>query len=529
MLDWIDFVLFLVVLLWFLKRKREVCIVYASQSGSAEQLAESLKNDFLSCGVNALYMNSKDFELKSSFICFVVSTFGDGEPPDDASELLDKLRALDLKNLNYALFGLGSTNYPKFNKFSKDLERVLREKNANRIGPKGEGDDQNDLDEEFFNWKKECWPCFEKVFKKRLLSTKTCYSFKIQPPKKHFSYPPYNLQNPFYANCKVEVKNSIIYAEFDLKNSKITYSPGDHLAVYPENPIIEVKKLLKAAEFTPQELQQVFSLSGSPFPTELTWELLFTRYLDITIVPTLQTIRKWAKYINLIDKYQSIVLQHATVADLLTKYNIKLPRILLIESFKRIQPRYYSIASSLQYLKVPSVQICASKVNYLKNGKQIIGLCTGYLSSKPANVHVAVRRSMFKLPKNRKSSVIMIGPGTGVAPFRGFLQERQGTKCGEMMLFHGCRTMDRFIYENDFKNFQEKLLTEFHLALSSQKTYVQDKMEQKKEIIQQMIQNGAFIYVCGSTKVGDTMRQWFSKITQVAKLKQTGRYLEDVW
>jgi len=231
---------------------------------------------------------------------------------------------------------------------------------------------------------------------------------------------------------------------------------------------------------------------------------------------------------------------------------------LVAQILPRLQPRYYSISSSYR-LDSNKVSICCVEVDWVStsnNNRKIKGTATGWMASlkEGDKIPVWMRRSQFKLPFRTKYPVIMIGPGTGIAPYRGFLQERawsksRGKELGKNVLFTGFRTTNSdYIYEDDLKKFQEdNLLDHLFVAFSRDgpnKVYVQHLIQEQKELVWELLEEGAYVYICGDAKnmardVQDVLVKIISEKLEggdvakaneyLKKMTNKGRYLLDVW
>ncbi|XP_060028306.1 NADPH--cytochrome P450 reductase [Erinaceus europaeus] len=404
--------------------------------------------------------------------------------------------------------------------------------------------------------------------------------------------PPYDAKNPFLAAVTTNRKlnqgseRHLMHLELDISDSKIRYESGDHVAVYPANDSTLVNQI---GEILGADLDIVMSLNNldeesnkkHPFPCPTSYRTALTYYLDITNPPRTNVLYELAQYAaqpaeqEQLRKMASssgegkelylswVVEARRHILAILQDYpSLRPPIDHLCELLPRLQARYYSIASSSK-VHPSSVHICAVAVEYeTKAGRLNKGVATSWLRTKePAGengcralVPMFVRKSQFRLPFKATTPVIMVGPGTGVAPFIGFIQERawlqqQGKEVGETLLYYGCRRSDEdYLYREELERFhQEGALTQLNVAFSReqpQKVYVQHLLKRDKEHLWKLIHDqGAHIYVCGDARnmAKDVQNAFYNIVEElgtmehaqavdyVKKLMTKGRYSLDVW
>lgn len=316
--------------------------------------------------------------------------------------------------------------------------------------------------------------------------------------------PPFDAKNPFLATITMNRElhkggdRSCMHIEFDIEGSKMRYEAGDHIALFPTNNHDLVDRLGKLCN---AELDTVFSLINTdlesskkhPFPCPTTYRTALTHYIEITAIPRTHILKELAEYcsdekdkefLKLISstspegkaQYQSWVQDACrNVVHILEDIkSCKPPVDHICELLPRLQPRYYSISSSAKIYPT-TVHVTAVLVQYeTKAGRINKGVATTYLaarhpddSSEKPRVPVFIRKSQFRLPNKTETPIIMIGPGTGLAPFRGFIQERDlarqdGKTCGDTILYFGCRKKSEdYIYENVSLNIEHQFLNEY--------------------------------------------------------------------
>ncbi|XP_038055432.1 NADPH--cytochrome P450 reductase-like isoform X2 [Patiria miniata] len=548
-------------------------------------------------------------EVENSMAIFCMATYGEGDPTDNAQEFYDWLQegSVGLAGLRYAVFGLGNKTYEHYNAMGIYVDKRLEDLGAERIYDLGLGDDDGNMEEDFVTWREQFWPAVCQRFGVQATGDESSirtYALRIEDflPEKVFTGEvarlgsfrtqkrPFDSKNPYLAPVKVNRElhkggeRSCMHIEFDITDSKIRYEAGDHVAVFPINDSALVDRI---AELLGADLDVVMSLDNldeeaskkHPFPCPCSYRTAFTHYLDITSVPRTNVLKDIAEYASdPKDKEFLLLLSSATpegkkeysewvmhdhrsiVAILEDLPSLKPPLDHLCELLPRLHARYYSISSSPK-LHPTSIHITAVLTRYTTRvGRQVNGVATSWLKGKVPNgpqsmpnVPIYVRKSQFRLPFKPATPVIMVGPGTGLAPFRGFIEERyhakkEGKVLGETVLFFGCRNRDHdYIYEDELKEYQEnQTLSAVYVAFSreqAEKQYVQHIMMQKKEKIWELLEQGGHIYVCGDARYmapdvqkvirtiisehGDKTHQ--EADDYIKKLQSKGRYACDVW
>ncbi|XP_023675147.2 NADPH--cytochrome P450 reductase isoform X1 [Paramormyrops kingsleyae] len=550
-------------------------------------------------------------EIEDSLVIFCMATYGEGEPTDNAQDFSVWLQetSVSLEGVNFAVFALGNKTYEHYNAMGKFVDRRLAELGGRRIFDLGLGDDDANLEEDFVSWREQFWPAvcehfgveatgedcsirqyklvvhsdvnMSEVYMGELYRLK---SFKNQKP-------PFDSKNPFLAPVTMNRKlnkggtRHLMHLELDISDSKIRYESGDHVAVYPINEASIVNKI---GEILGVDLDTVISLNNldeesnkkHPFPCPTTYRTALTHYLDITNPPRTNVLYELAQYAT--DPkdqekmrkmassssegkalYQAWVLesQRNVLAVLEDMPSVRPPADHLCELLPRLQARYYSIASSAMMLP-NSVHICAVVVEYkTKTGRINRGVATNWLKNKvvmdnghKSTVPMYVRKSQFRLPFKASSPVVMIGPGTGIAPFIGFIQERawlkqQGREVGETVLYYGCHhRSEDFLYQEELEGYERSgVLTQLNVAFSrdqERKVYVQHLMKRNKEHLWKLINaDGAHVYVCGDARnMARDVQNVFCEIAEelgglthtqavdyIKRLMTKGRYSQDVW
>ncbi|KPM11726.1 NADPH-cytochrome P450 reductase-like protein [Sarcoptes scabiei] len=556
---------------------------------------------------------TKLVEIQNSLAVFCVATYGEGDPTDNAQEFFEWLNngGADLTGLRYAVFGLGNKTYEHYNKVGKLLDSKLEQFGAERIFELGLGDDDGNIEKDFITWKEKFWLtiCSKFGLEKSTeefnarqyelilhttdeLSKEKIFSGEILRIGSFIHQkPPFDIKNPFLAPITVNRElykgsRSCMHIEIDIRGSKLRYEAGDHVAIYPQNDSKLVKRI---GELLDTDLDQVFTLKNidednskkHPFPCPTTYRTALTYYVDITSLPRTHILKEIAEFAA-DEKEKKLLLTMSSASEegkqLYTDWiindcrsivhlledlpSVKPPIDHLLEYLHRLQPRYYSISSSSK-LYPDSLHITAVVINYRTNtGRINKGVATHWLKDfkqvVPGQpnpiVPIFLRRSQFRLPNRPQTPIIMIGPGTGLAPFRGFLQERrlmieQEKPVGMTVLYFGCRKKSEdFLYENELNEYVEnKTITKLYLAFSRDqphKIYVthllKENMEETWDIIGK--QNG-HVYICGDARtmarevreiILETIEKFGAKSKKDAedflkRMESQRRYSADVW
>lgn len=462
-------------------------------------------------------------EDEKTLMIFVLATYGEGEPTDNAHDFYDWLMQCSdsLSSVTYAVFGLGNTTYEHYNVMARKCDTQLLKLDATQLCARGEGDDDaGTMEDSFMTWSDEMlWPSVCKHFgmdpHNLSLDIVRSYSFKLLlniDSRRTFhgefgalnawggsqNRVTFDQKNPYYATIhaykylyvpglmETDLPRQCLHIELDLgpEGTSVRYQTGDHVAIMPANDDDEVWKLAQALHISDQLDSGIFEMraleSGTkkfPFPSPCTYRAALTYYLDIQSLPKMHILNALARFAQdegerqhlkdlssrkHRDMYHSYIVESGrTLREVLEEH----PSILmttdeypsvspgdstpsltvgdLFELLPRLQPRYYSISSSPR-LHPRLIHVTATIGRYrTKLGRVGGGVCTTYLdklcrtdyahreigsvktsTQSPRRVGIFVRTSTFRLPRNPLANVLMIGPGTGLAPFRGFMQER---------------------------------------------------------------------------------------------------------
>ena len=544
-------------------------IFWGTQSGTAKTLAKVMAREALRWNVKAVAVDLDECRLvefpESKVAVFVIATYGEGDPPDNAIEFFNQLNQCGQLRLRYAAFGLGNRNYANYNKVIDDLDELMKRRGAKQVTETGKGDEStNSTQAAFTAWMKNVFellgsPTHIKYFPTIEVrvnpQARPTLIYRGEPNKDHLTghfHKLVNMNNPHKA--KVTQSRQLfsstrrcLHVEFDITgfpSQQMSYETGDHLAVWPCNSTEEVERLVQVLG-----IQDDIIEISEDFPSPTTRHTVLRHYLEICCVPTMETISvlsqfapKAAKQLEELD-FHEITNNHLNLGKLLQKLDPtpgawKIPFEFLLESIPRLRPRYYSISSSAALApKNPSITALVTR-----NG-DFRGVTSNYLLSRHeqdgsydlqgprkaldgGKVYIHLRKSTFRLPKD-ETDIIMICAGTGIAPFRAFVMERQSRGgSGKMKLFYGCRSREEHLY----RELQD--MVDVIVAYSrEEKVYVQHKVREKATEVSEMIRSGASVYICGSAAMARDVERALIDILgeDLTSMKKNRRLQEDVW
>jgi len=627
------------------------CVVfYGSQTGTAEDYASRLAKEGKSrYGLETMTADLEDYDYENldtfpedHIAMFVVATYGEGEPTDNAVDFTEFITGEDvafsnggeppLDNLKFVAFGLGNNTYEHYNVMVRNVTKALEKHGAHRIGAAGEGDDgAGTMEEDFLAWKDPMWTAlaekmgleereavYEPVFaltEREGLTKESSEVYLGEPNKMHLegsAKGPFNAHNPYIAPIAESreiftVKDrNCLHMEIDISGSNLSYQTGDHIAVWPTNAGKEVDRLLNVLGLMSKR-DSVISVKALdptakvPFPTPTTYDAIVRYHMEIcapvsrqfiaTLAPFAPTETAKVEMTKLgSDKdyfHEKVSQRYFNIAQALESVGgaeewTAIPFSALIEGLNKIQPRYYSISSSslVQKNKI-SITAVVESLQIPGRPEALKGVTTNYLlalkqkqhgdphpdphgltyeitgpRNKYDGIHVPVhvRHSNFKLPSDPSKPIIMVGPGTGVAPFRGFVQERAaqakaGENVGRTILFFGCRNQEEdFLYSDEWKQYAADLGDKFSLITAfsregPKKVYVQHRLQEYGKEVNELLLQKAYFYVCGdaanmarevNTVLAKIMSEQRdipeSKAEEIVKsMRSANQYQEDVW
>ncbi|ESU28326.1 hypothetical protein FLJC2902T_16770 [Flavobacterium limnosediminis JC2902] len=498
-------------------------IVYGTETGNAKKIASQLLTNFKK---NKIQAKSTDiFQLdvskleKENLVLFIVSTQGEGEFPQNAVAFYEKLKASEsnLSTLNFAVLGLGDTSYPLFCNAGLLLDEVLEQKGAKRLLSLVKAD--VDYAETVTNWENE----LQQVFSKSTLSASVPTQKSTAASVSHKKHYKGIVSHKIVLNDRGSNKETH-HIEI-ISDEEVIYEPGDAIGFYPKNSDEETKAI--ADYFEAPEQYGLLSDKNIRGLSKKSLEA-FAALFEITIEE---------------DK--------ADLIDILKKYNPKKVKIEeVIALLHPIAPRLYSISSAVN-AHDGEVHVTVSLNTFSVNGISKTGLCSQFLADFPKDAEIEFyihKNNNFKLPSD-DTDIIMIGPGTGIAPFRSFLAHRDAEGAeGKNWLFFGEQhfVLD-FYYQTEIQEWLATgALTKLDTAFSrdqEKKIYVQDRIREKAKAFNEWLENGASIYICGqknpmSTDVENTIIEVIASERNISTaeakqvledLETAGKYQKDVY
>ncbi|SLY38867.1 NADPH-dependent assimilatory sulfite reductase flavoprotein subunit [Klebsiella quasivariicola] len=490
-----------------------ITLISASQTGNARRVAEALRDDLLAAKLNVKLVNAGDYKFKQiaaeKLLVVVTSTQGEGEPPEEAVALhkfLFSKKAPKLDGTAFAVFGLGDTSYEFFCQSGKDFDNKLAELGAERLL------DRVDADVEYQAAAAEWRARVVEVLKARApVAAPAQLATSGAVNDIHTS--PYTKEAPLTATLSVNQKitgrdseKDVRHIEIDLGDSGLRYQPGDALGVWYQNDPQLVKELVELLWLKGDEPVTVEGKT-LPLAEALQWHFELT-VNTATIVENYATLTRSESLLPLVgDKAQLQQYAAATpIVDMVRFSPAQLDAEALIGLLRPLTPRLYSIASSQAEVE-SEVHVTVGVVRYEIEGRARSGGASSFLADRveeDGEVRVFIEHNdNFRLPANPETPVIMIGPGTGIAPFRAFMQQRaaDGAQGKNWLFFGNPHFTEDFLYQVEWQSYvKEGLLTRIDLAWSrdqQQKVYVQDKLREQGAELWRWINDGAHIYVCG--------------------------------
>ncbi|MFD2257489.1 assimilatory sulfite reductase (NADPH) flavoprotein subunit [Luteolibacter algae] len=537
----------------------KLTVLYGTESGNSEELADRAVKEAKKKGFKAVMKNMADISpadlAKVENLLVIVSTWGDGEAPETAVSFHKSFMSegFDLTGVKFSVCALGDTSYEKFCEIGKQFDARLEQLGASRVAPRVDCDvDYEDSYNEWFG------AAMTALAPAAPASVSTAAPATFAPATTE-----YGKKNPFPAEVIDNVllngegsSKETIHAEFSLEGSGLVYEPGDALAVLPTNCARMVEEILDAAKLKGTEEVEVKGLGKRQLAVALADDY------DITALSK-AVLKKLAEATGS-EKLNALLADGAK--DQLREYIEGREIIDAIEDFaptglsaqalagilRKLPVRLYSIASS-PLAHPDEVHLTVAAVRYESHGRIRKGVCSTFLADVAKtgeSVPVFVQPNKnFRLPADHNTPIIMVGPGTGVAPFRSFVEHRAALGApGKSWLFFGDQhyTYD-FLYQLEWQGYlKDGALTKLDLAFSRdqpEKVYVQDKMLEKGEELYAWLEEGAHFYVCGdASRMAADVHEALIGVVQnfgaksreeaelyVENLKKSKRYQRDVY
>lgn len=569
--------------------QRPLLVLYGSDMGTASRIAKELADLAQFQGIRSEVAPANQYigKLPTEGALLIITSSYNGKPPSNAREFVQWLEQVDegqLKGVNYSVLGCGDHNWSStYQAVPRWIDEKLAEKGANRFSARGEADASGDFEKDLDNWKAQMLADAVKTFNLQIREQeeKDQGTLNIQFVSGFAKTPLAESYQAFHGVVRdnrelqhVGSGRSTRHIEIELP-ADVSYQEGDHLGIFACNRRENVKRVIKRFHLTESD-QLILRASGSgashlPLNQPVALVDLLQNSVELQEAATRAQIREIASYTlcpphkreleNLLEKgiyEEQILKKRVTMLDLLEKYEAcEIPFERFLELLPALKPRYYSISSSPRIdphrLSI-SVGVVAGPA---WNGQgEYYGVASHYLAERQPGEHVVAfirtPESGFQLPENPETPILMVGAGTGIAPYRGFLQARsvlqkQGKSLGLAHLYFGCRNEADFIYREEWKEFERNGLVKLHMAFSRKegmpKTYVQHLLAQNAQEVISILEKGGRLYVCGdgrkmAPEVDQEMIHSYQKVYGVQEkdaekwlqqLMDRGQYVKDVW
>ncbi len=492
-----------------------ITLISASQTGNARRLAEQLRDDLSAEKLNVNLVNAGDYKFKQiaqeKVLIIIASTQGEGEPAEEAVALYKYLyskKAPKLDGTAFAVFGLGDTSYERFCQAGKDFDNRLNELGAQRLLERVDGD--MEYQQAAAQWRQQ----LTGVLKQRIpAGTGTVIVSAQNRSVNEIFSTSYTKQAPLTAALATRQKitgrgsdKDVRHIEIDLGDSGLRYQPGDALGVWFENDPELVDEVLNLLWLKGTEQVEVND-QKLPLREALIGHVELTQNTSV-IVEKYAILAKDEKLLSLIADKQALqqYAHNKPIADMIREAASQPEAQQFIDLLRPLTPRLYSISSSQAEVE-NEVHLTVGVVRYEIDGRVRTGGASGYLADRlqeNGDIRIFIEHNdNFRLPADPRTPVIMIGPGTGIAPFRAFMQQREadGAEGKNWLFFGNPHFTEDFLYQVEWQRYvKDGLLTRIDLAWSrdqQHKIYVQDKLRDQGEEVWRWIEEGAHLYVCG--------------------------------
>ncbi|PFB13692.1 bifunctional cytochrome P450/NADPH--P450 reductase [Bacillus cereus] len=563
-------------------------VLFGSNMGTAEGLARDLVDIALSRGfaAQAAPLDSCAGCLPKEGAVLIICASYNGNPPDNAKKFVGWLgNASDheLEGVQYAVFGCGDKNWnTTYQKVPALIDELLAKKGAERLIGRGEGDASDDFEEVYEEWREQLWSNVADHFRLDIEESDTSdYTLSIKFVGNEAEttltkmYPTFTTKviknEELQQSCSLR---STKHLELSLPNN-VTYKEGDHLGVIPRNYPELVNRVLSRFQLNGADYIHLTGDNAKLVHLPLNRTILINellQFIELQDPVTRNQLRAMiAKTVcpphkmeleALLEKQvykEQVLSRRLTMLELLERYPAcEMEFSNFIELLPALRPRYYSISSSPRVTeKKVSITVSVVADNAWSGNGTYKGIASTYLAQlkegDSITCFISNSQSGFELPKSPKTPIIMVGPGTGIAPFRGFLQARKsmkinGESLGEAHLYFGCRSpKEDYLYQEELEQIQKEGIVALHTAFSrmnnQQKIYVQHLIKQDAEKVINLLNQGAHIYICGDGRkmapdVENTLIKGYSDIYNVSepearawlqKLEEKQYYVKDVW
>ena len=540
---------------------QRLTVIYGSQTGNAKRAAEALVADAEAQGLTVRLLRADAYPLRElkdeRLLSIVISTQGEGDPPDDAQGLVEFLlgrRAPELKQLQYSVLGLGDSSYAKFCEIGKQLDARLSELGAQRLNARADAD--IDIESAAGPWRAGL------VNKLRELAASNGQpsapsKATVTPLRRPAPVSNFARDNPFEAELLAQQRISgrgsdkdVRHLEFDLAGSGLSYEPGDALGVWAENPPALVEAVLATTGLDPASEVAVAGKKQS-LADWLRRDREITRGAK-SVLSALAERRDDAALRELLaDSERSAALVGSTpLIEALQRWPVEWSAESLVQALRPLTPRLYSIASSRAEVG-DEAHLAVDVLRYAIGDRIHVGAASNHLarSEEGGKLKVFVEANeRFRLPVDGQRDLIMIGAGTGIAPYRGFLQQRiaDGAQGRHWLVFGAQHFASDFLYQAEWLQARQRgQLQKIDLAFSrdqAQRIYVQQRLSEQGRELYGWLQSGAHLYVCGAIAMGRDVHQALRELLinhggcsaesaddYLRELQQSGRYHKDVY
>ena len=492
-----------------------ITVLSGSQTGNAKSVADKVAAELTEAGIAVKRVALKDYKAKTiadeKYLLLVTSTQGEGEPPEEGvvlHKLLNGKKTPKLTELQFAVLGLGDSSYPNFCQAGKDFDQRFAELGATRLFERVDAD----LD---YSATAEQWirDIVAIIKEKAAQASPVVQSIATATTALVAKESQYNKANPFPAtlitNQKITGRQSdkdVRHLEFDLAGSDLHYQAGDALGVWFDNDPKLVDEILSLAQIDPTT-EVTIERKTQTISTALLSHLELTQNTP-AFVKGYAALANNEQLNDLVADNQALqeLVQRTPIVDVLHKFPAKLTAEQLVSLLRPLTPRLYSISSSPAEVG-EEVHLTVGVVRFEHEGRARSGAASSFLADRVEEdgaVRVFVEHNdNFRLPNDMTKPIIMVGSGTGVAPFRAFMQQRVADEASgkNWLIFGNPHFASDFLYQTEWQQFaKEGFLHKYDFAWSrdqEKKIYVQDKIRENSTALWQWLQEGAYFYVCG--------------------------------
>ena len=538
-----------------------ITVLSGSQTGNAKLVADKVAAELTEAGIAVKRVALKDYKAKTiadeKYLLLVTSTQGEGEPPEEGvvlHKLLNGKKAPKLNELQFAVLGLGDSSYPNFCQAGKDFDQRFAELGATRLFERVDADLDYSATAE--QWSRDIVAIVKEKAAQASPVVQSIATATTAPVAKESQY---NKANPFPAtlitNQKITGRQSdkdVRHLEFDLAGSDLHYQAGDALGVWFDNDPTLVDEILSLAQIDPTT-EVTIEGKTQTISTALLSHLELTQNTP-AFVKGYAALAHNEQLNDLVADNQALqeLVQRTPIVDVLHKFPAKLTAEQLVSLLRPLTPRLYSISSSPAEVG-EEVHLTVGVVRFEHEGRARSGAASSFLADRVEEdgaVRVFVEHNdNFRLPNDTTKPIIMVGSGTGVAPFRAFMQQRVADEANgkNWLIFGNPHFASDFLYQTEWQQFaKDGFLHKYDFAWSrdqEKKIYVQDKIRENSTALWQWLQEGAYFYVCGdASKMAKDVEQALLKVIAkegnlspdeaedyLNELREEKRYQRDVY